>query len=64
MEQGTRVITLHPGLNTPEMQAITPHWRKRELEHQLFKDREIKELEQGERIAITSWKEIQGTGSD
>ena len=58
MKEGITEVTLHPGLNTPEMQAITPHGRKREFEHQLFKDSEIKELIQREKITITSWMEI------
>lgn len=58
MQGGITEIVIHPALNTPELRAITPHWRKREIEYLLFMDEDIHRLLQAEKIQLMSWKDI------
>ncbi|WP_052091865.1 polysaccharide deacetylase family protein [Paenibacillus sp. FSL H7-0357] len=66
---GITEVVIHPALNTYEMRAITPHWKKREIEYLLFMDEDIHRLLQTEKIQLTSWKDIrdrqrQASGGD
>lgn len=58
VQGGITEVVIHPALNTPEMRAITPHWRKREIEYLLFMDEDILRLLQTEKIQLISWKDI------
>lgn len=66
---GITEVVIHPALNTYEMRAITPHWKKREIEYLLFMDEDIHRLLQTEKIQLISWKDIrdrqrQASGGD
>lgn len=52
MGGGITEIVIHPALNTYEMRAITPHWKKREIEYLLFMDEDIHRLLQTERFSL------------
>ncbi|GIP36069.1 polysaccharide deacetylase family protein [Paenibacillus sp. J2TS4] len=58
LKPGITQITTHPSLATEELKALTPHYRKREMEYRLFSDPEIKALFEKENIKLISWKII------
>jgi predicted glycoside hydrolase/deacetylase ChbG (UPF0249 family) len=55
---GITQVTIHPSFATEELKTINEHWRKREMEFNLFLDEEIKKLLLKEDIKLISWKEI------
>lgn len=58
IKPGITQIVTHPSIVTEELKALTPHYRKREMEYRLFNDPEIKELIEKESIKLVSWKSI------
>ncbi|SFL94338.1 YdjC-like protein [Paenibacillus sp. 1_12] len=58
VKRGITQLTTHPSMTTDELQAITPHYREREMEYRLFNDPEIKQLLQREGIKLVSWSNI------
>ncbi|MBW7477083.1 polysaccharide deacetylase family protein [Paenibacillus oenotherae] len=57
-EPGITQILLHPALFSAHARAATPHAEKREWEHRLFSDPQIKELFDQENIRLLSWREL------
>lgn len=58
LKPGITQITTHPSIASEELEALTPHYRKREMEYRLFNDPEIKSLFENENIKLISWKVI------
>ncbi|MBP1995383.1 polysaccharide deacetylase family protein [Paenibacillus eucommiae] len=58
VHEGITEVVIHPSENTPELRAMTPHWEKREIEYQIFRDGEIKKLLNEENIQLISWKDL------
>ncbi|MFD1175882.1 polysaccharide deacetylase family protein [Paenibacillus puldeungensis] len=55
---GITQIVAHPSLTTPEIQALTPHYKKREIEFRLFSDPEIVKLMNKEGLELISWRVV------
>jgi predicted glycoside hydrolase/deacetylase ChbG (UPF0249 family) len=58
LKPGITQIVTHPSIVSEELKALTPHYKKREMEYRLFSDPEIKELFAKESIKLVSWKVI------
>lgn len=58
MREGITQVTIHPSFATEELKTINEHWKKREMEYNLFLDEEVKGLLLKEDIKLISWKEI------
>ncbi|MNR55775.1 hypothetical protein D3C85_1762210 [compost metagenome] len=57
-EEGITQILLHPALFPAGARAAIPHAEKREWEHRLFSDPQIKELFEQENIQLISWRKL------
>jgi hypothetical protein len=55
---GITQIVAHPAKVSSELQALTPHFKKRGLEFQLLNDPRIKHTLQVNHIKLISWKDI------
>lgn len=58
LKPGITQVTTHPSIATPELNALTPYYRKREMEYRLFHDPDVQELFESENIKLVSWKYI------
>jgi predicted glycoside hydrolase/deacetylase ChbG (UPF0249 family) len=58
LKPGLTQMIVHPAIITEELIALTPHFKKRELEYTLYKDPEINALFQSENIHKVSWKMV------
>lgn len=58
LKSGISELYIHPGLATEELKAINPHWEKRYMEFELFKDEEVFKVIQDEGIKLIRWKDI------
>lgn len=55
---GITQIVAHPSLVTPEIQALTPHYKIREFEFRLFSDPEVVKLMNKEGLELISWRVV------
>lgn len=55
---GITQIVLHPSFITPELKALTLHYRKREMEFQLLNDQDVSQHLPKENIKLISWETI------
>ena len=55
---GVSELYIHPGLATEELKAINPHWEKRYMEFELFRDEEVFKVIQDEGIRLIGWKDL------
>ncbi len=58
LKAGVSELYIHPGLATEELKGINPHWEKRQMEFDLFRDEELYKIIQEEGIKLISWKDI------
>jgi predicted glycoside hydrolase/deacetylase ChbG (UPF0249 family) len=54
IQEGITQVTIHPSFVTGEFKIINQHWRKREMEYNLFLDDEVKKLLLNEDIKLIS----------
>jgi predicted glycoside hydrolase/deacetylase ChbG (UPF0249 family) len=58
IKPGITQVTIHPSFISKELESLTEHWKKREMEYNLFIDDDIKTLLLQEDIKLISWKEV------
>lgn len=58
LKSGVSELYIHPGLATEELKTINPHWEKRQMEFDLFRDEELYKIIQDEGIKLIRWKDI------
>ncbi|MCX7796541.1 MAG: polysaccharide deacetylase family protein [bacterium] len=58
LKAGISELYIHPGLATEELKAINPHWEKRQMEFDLFRDEELYKIIQDEGIKLIRWKDL------
>lgn len=58
LKSGISELYIHPGLASEELKAINPHWKKRQMEFDLFRDEELYKIIQDEGIKLIRWKDI------
>ncbi|WP_146762318.1 hypothetical protein [Paenibacillus contaminans] len=58
LKPGITQLTTHPSYVSEELIAVTPHYRKREMEYALLIDPDIKRLLETEGIRLASWKMV------
>lgn len=58
LSAGITQIVSHPSYVTPELKALTAHYRKREMEFHLLNDQDVRHHLQKENIKLISWETI------
>ncbi|CAM2986242.1 polysaccharide deacetylase family protein [Paenibacillus sediminis] len=58
LKPGVSEIILHPSVVTDELQAINPHFKKRGMEFELFRDPFIKQVIKEEGIHMIRWRDL------
>ena len=58
LRPGITQIVAHPSLASEEVKALTPHYKKREMEFCLFSDREVMQAFDKEEIQLISWRAV------
>ncbi|MBC8079552.1 MAG: hypothetical protein H7X86_04360, partial [Gorillibacterium sp.] len=59
MRPGVSEIIIHPSPATDEIKAIMPHWERRAMEFELFRDPYIQKVIKEEGIQMIRWIDLQ-----
>ncbi|TVX94320.1 polysaccharide deacetylase family protein [Paenibacillus agilis] len=55
---GLTEMILHPAIVTDELKSITPHWERRGMEFELFRDPDVQQVIHEEGIQLIKWSEV------
>ncbi len=58
LKPGVTELIIHPSRITEELQAINPHWKKRGMEFEIFRDPAIRRLLEAENIRLIRWADL------
>ncbi|KIL40814.1 hypothetical protein SD70_11310 [Gordoniibacillus kamchatkensis] len=58
LQPGVSEIIIHPSLVTDELKAINPHWKKRGMEFDIFRDPDIRNVIAAEQIRMIRWSDL------
>lgn len=59
LQPGVTEVFIHPAVVTQELKAIHPHWAKRGMELEIFRDPVIKKVITEQHIRKISWRDLQ-----
>ncbi|MCL6457860.1 MAG: polysaccharide deacetylase family protein [Gorillibacterium sp.] len=59
MRPGISEIIIHPSPATDELKAVMPHWERRAMEFELFRDPYLQKVIKEEGIQMIRWKDLQ-----
>ncbi|UVI30749.1 polysaccharide deacetylase family protein [Paenibacillus spongiae] len=58
MKAGITEMIIHPFHDTDELKAVMPHWEKRRMEFELFRDPVIRQVLEDEGIRVIGWRAL------
>lgn len=58
IKPGVTELLFHPSLDTEELKGITDTWKARKYEFDIFRDPEVKEIINSEKIKVIGWRDL------